>query len=208
MYKVKDELREILQYGVYQDQLFELENNILLGKAPDFTRKYKFVLPISHPTHEWNEIFLHPTDPQYHYFLNSLNDWDWANLSAHPLAIPLLENNMKKICWHYLSLNPGALHLLRRYPEKIEWNYLCWNSNPESLQLLIENIRPESTNDRAYISFSFLEDNEIIYDVDYKAIEQRIQPYIEDLFKAILHPKRVARIYDMIGEDDDICSYM
>ena len=61
-------------------------------------------------------------------------------LSKNHFAIPLLEENLKKIEWGYLSFNPGAMNLLQNNLSKIVWSQLCKNPNLEAIQLLRKNM--------------------------------------------------------------------
>ena len=67
------------------------------------------------------------------------NEIDWANLSANPHAIMLLEMEPENIKWDYLSSNPTkeAIELLLENPEKLDWYWL--SANPCAIDLLEKN---------------------------------------------------------------------
>lgn len=127
-----------------------------------------------------------------------LTKYDWEKLSLHPKAIPLLEHYMEYIDWWMLSMNPGSIPFLEKNPDKIKWLYL--SLNPNALHLLAKN-----SNE---IAWSFLERNYGFYDIDYELIEKRTSVYKKELIENALHPRRVERIYDIIGDDCEIEKYI
>ncbi len=53
----------------------------------------------------------------------------WWILSQNPVAIPILEKNLKSIDWKNLSLNPNGLQILEKHSIKINWSNLSQNPN-------------------------------------------------------------------------------
>lgn len=124
---------------------------------------------------------------------------EWEKLSIHPNAIRLLtEHYMEYIDWWKFSTNPGAIPFLEKNPDKIKWLYL--SLNPNALHLLEKHYNE--------IAWTFIERNYGFYDVDYELIEKRTNVYKKELIENALHPRRVARIYDIIGDDCEIEKYI
>ena len=131
-----------------------------------------------------------------------LRDWididqiNWFTLSQNPNAIHLLENNLDKVNWDWLSRNPNAIDLLEKNFDKINWYHL--SSNPNAIDLLEQN------TDK--IDWSWLSSNPLIFEIDYKVLDKRIEPFKEELIQKCFHPTRLVRYletynYD-IGEDE------
>ena len=127
-----------------------------------------------------------------------LTKYDWEKLSLHPKAIPLLEHYMEYIDWWKFSMNPGSIPFLEKNPDKIIWLYL--SLNPNALHLLAKNSKE--------IAWTFIERNYGFYDIDYELIEKRTSVYKKELIENALHPRRIARIYDIIGDDCEIEKYI
>ncbi len=62
----------------------------------------------------------------------------WTYLSSNPIAIPLLQKNLKNIDWKSLSSNPNGLQILKEHPIKINWKFL--SANPHVVPYLEENL--------------------------------------------------------------------
>ena len=121
-------------------------------------------------------------------------DWNW--LSLNPNAIYLLEQNQDKIDWEGLSMNPKAIHLLEQNPDKISWGHL--SGNPNGKHLL------EKNQDK--INCMEIASNPFIFEIDYQALQQRIEPFKEELIQKCFHPDRLIRYLNIhqydIGEDE------
>ena len=131
---------------------------------------------------------------------------DWVNkvilnkflekLSMNPKAIHLLERNPDKINWYNLPENPNSINLLKQNPDKIEW--LTLSINPNALDLLEQN--PDK------IEWDGLFSNSSIFEVDYQVLQQRIEPFKEELIQKCFHPDRLVHYLEVynydIGEDE------
>jgi hypothetical protein len=90
------------------------------------------------------------------YFLMENNiEINYYSLSGNtnPIAIQLLKEELKvnpdtRIDWGALSKNPKAMKILKANRDKIVWAYLCFNTNPEAMKLIEEEIKinPEHIN--------------------------------------------------------------
>ena len=90
------------------------------------------------------------------YFLMENNiEINYYSLSGNtnPIAIQLLKEELKvnpdtRIDWGALSRNPKAMKILKANRDKIVWAYLCFNTNPEAMKLIEEEIKinPEHIN--------------------------------------------------------------
>ena len=120
---------------------------------------------------------------------------NWYILSKNPKAIHLLEQNPDKIVWKLLSGNPKAIHLLEQRPDKIKWWKL--SGNPDAIHLLEQN--------QDKIDLNFLSTNPSIFVIDYQVLQQRIEPFKEELIAKCFHPDRLVRYLEVynydIGED-------
>jgi hypothetical protein len=100
----------------------------------------------------------------------------------------LLEKNQHRITWDKLSGNPNAMHLLKENQDKIDWYELSYN--PNAISLLKEN--------QDKIDWHRLSRNpnvmELVYDLDYEAMKQSMQPLAEELTAYVFHPLRMNRI--------------
>ena len=117
------------------------------------------------------------------------------------MAIHLLEQNQDKIDWINLSRNPKAIHLLEEPIGKMHWE--CLIENLEAIQLLKDKLL-EPNQDK--ICVRKLLTNPAIFEIDYLALQERIEPFKEELMLKCFHPNRLVRYletynYD-IGEDD------
>jgi len=72
--------------------------------------------------------------------------------NTNPDAMNLIEPNLittyNRYCQHYnqLSGNPSAVHLLKKYKKVVNIGYLLFNTNPELLDLILENDFVKQTN--------------------------------------------------------------
>ena len=93
-------------------------------------------------------------------------------------------------------MNPKAIHLLEQNPDKISWGYL--SGNPNGIHLL------EKNQDK--INCMEIASNPSIFEIDYQALQRRIEPFKEELMQKCFHPDRLVLYletynYD-IGEDE------
>ena len=100
-------------------------------------------------------------------------------------------------------MNPNAIHLLEQNPQNIEFEsqFLCFNSN--AIHLVKSKYLKSSHND---IKFRHLFGNPSIFEIDYEAIQRRIEPFKESLIQKCFHPDRLRHYlntynYD-IGDDE------
>ena len=121
---------------------------------------------------------------------------DWEYLSYNPNAIHLLEQNQDKIDWNMLSGNPNSIHLLEQNQDKINWAWL--SSNPNAIHLLEKN--------QNKIEWNNILHNPSIFEIDYQALQQRIEPFKEELIQKCFHPVRLVHYLEVynydIGEDE------
>ena len=121
---------------------------------------------------------------------------NWRLLSENPNAIHLLEQNPDKINWDCLSENPKAIHLLEQNPDKINWFSLV--KNPNAIHSLEQN--------QNKIEWNYILQNPSILEIDYQALQQRIEVFKEELIQKCYHPDRLVYYlktynYD-IGEEE------
>jgi hypothetical protein len=55
------------------------------------------------------------------FIVDENEDLDWEGLSDNPSAIPILEQNLDKVCWDNLSKNPNAIPILEQNLDKVNW---------------------------------------------------------------------------------------
>ena len=114
----------------------------------------------------------------------------WLTLSLNPNAIHILKDNTEKINWRELSRNPNAMELLRSNKDKIVWKMLC--QNPNASELLEEQPDKHTTN---------LLGNPGCFELDYGALKERIQSFVEELMMVCFHPSRFERYLKTYGYD-------
>lgn len=80
---------------------------------------------------------------EFHYTFK-LKKKHWQKFSKMPIMIPLLMNNVNKICWKELCENPcaDAIDILRKNRDKVIISSLCNNHTQEAIYFL-EEISPE-----------------------------------------------------------------
>ena len=158
---------------------------------------------------------------------------NWCHLASNPNAVPLFCEALRKYnrdrslddsyVWSCLSRNPGAMELLKQNPEKIDWTYL--SENPNAIDLLEKayygsfKYPPESMfafiytamerffgitreKPKCEVDFLYLSLNPAIF-IDYPA-----KAFEEELLQNALHPRRIARICDLVGENCEIDLYI
>jgi len=82
-------------------------------------------------------------------------------MNSNPKAMELLEKYDEHFLktsfeydqWSILSENPSAAYLLKKYPEKIDWSRIVYNTNPEAIRIIEQNLDKIS-------SFVYLSENE------------------------------------------------
>jgi hypothetical protein len=110
--------------------------------------------------------------------------------------------DINKVDWDELSKNPNAIHLLEKMIsidiDKINWDNL--SKNPNAIHLL------EQHQDK--IDWFYILHNPSIYEIDYQVLQQRIEPFKEELMQKCFHPNRLIRYLDKykydIGNDEYI----
>jgi hypothetical protein len=86
--------------------------------------------------------------------------WTLLAMNSNPKAIELIEKYHKHFLNHSLeetlselSKNPNAVYLLEKYPEKIDWSTIVYNTNPDAIRIIEQNLDKVS-------SFVYLSENE------------------------------------------------
>jgi hypothetical protein len=81
-------------------------------------------------------------------------------MNSNPKAMELIEKYHNHFLNHSLeetlsalSENPNAAYLLKKYPEKIDWSRIVYNTNPEAIRIIEQNLDKIS-------SFVYLSENE------------------------------------------------
>ena len=96
-----------------------------------------------------------------------------------------------KLNYDNLSSNHKAVQLLEQNPDKINWNNLSQNQN--AIHLLQQN--PDK------IDWDILSYNPAIFEIDYKALYKRIEPFKEQLIAKCFHPGRLVRYLEKYNYD-------
>ena len=170
---------------------------------------------------DWENLSVNPK--AIHLLEQNPDKIDWDMLSMNENAIRLLEQNLDKVDWDFMSANSEAIHLLERNPDKINWSYL--SQNPKAIHLLEQNldkivwyqllINPNAMHllkqhlipllDGWCGCWENLSRNSSIFEIDYAALKQRIEPFKEELIQTCFHPRRLVYYHQMynydIGED-------
>ena len=122
-------------------------------------------------------------------------------LSQNTSAIDILKKNRTLINWKELSRNTNAIKLLETELDRIDWDLI--SSNPGAIKLLEQN--------QDKINWKYISLNENIFELDYKLIKEKIQPFVEELMMICFHPKRLMYYIDKynydIGDDEYIVNY-
>jgi hypothetical protein len=117
--------------------------------------KYKLVEGIpSHGLLRTSKFLFKNKNALYFLMENNIEiDYYWLSSNTNSIAIKLLKEEIKvnpdaRIKWIELSKNPKAMKLLKANRDKIVWPYLCFNTNPEAMKLIEEEIKvnPEHIN--------------------------------------------------------------
>jgi hypothetical protein len=134
-----------------------------LYKSKYKLEKYKLVDGIpAHSLLDFPKLLFKNKNALYFLMENNINiDYYWMSSNTNPVAIELLKEEIKvnpdaRIKWIELSRNPKAIKILKANRDKIVWPYLCFNTNPEAMKLIEEEIKinPE------HINFENLANNE------------------------------------------------
>jgi hypothetical protein len=98
--------------------------------------------------------------------------WNLLAMNSNPKAIELIEkyhnyffNNSLEETLSALSKNPNAAYLLKKYPEKIDWSMIVYNTNPDAIRIIEQNLDKIS-------SFVYLSDNEIALHIIEKNLDK------------------------------------
>lgn len=184
-----------------------------------------------------NSAALHLVDLNPHVI-----DWKYLSCNTNPIAIQILKENIDKIYWEYLSenpsaieiltehqdkiffrtlaKNPNAMELIKKYMDKIEIVYLSYNTNPEALHIVeqqlhtLKNWAPLSMNPAAIkilekhknkIDWYWLSQNPGIFEYNYlKMAKERMHILREELMMKALHPSRIERLIELGCDIDDL----
>ena len=86
--------------------------------------------------------------------------WTLLAMNSNPKAIELIEKYHKHFLNHslqetlsVLSKNPNAVYLLENYPQYIDWETIVYNTNPDAIRIIEQNLDKIS-------SFVYLSENE------------------------------------------------
>ena len=136
-------------------KLFHLPNDIIEKITHNslkslYESKYKYKLVDGIPAYK---LLLYPKlllkNPKALYFLIENNieiDYYWLSSNTNPIAIELLMEEINvnpdtRIDWAALSRNPKAIKILKANHDKILWGILSFNTNPEAMKLIEEEIK-------------------------------------------------------------------
>jgi hypothetical protein len=134
-----------------------------LYKSKYKLEEYKLVdgIPV-HKLLEYSKFLFQNKNALYFLMENNI-EIDYYSLSGNtnPIAIQLLKEEIKvnpnaRINWLELSRNPKAMKILKANRDKIVWAYLCFNTNPEAMKLIEEEIKINPV----HINFENLATNE------------------------------------------------
>lgn len=200
MYKIKEyAMTHVLEKN--PDFISDLQKKLENGYYPVITESGSYFNPFYSPyTVENAEYYLNrPFErmkPTPIYNFDSF-DTEWCErhfywLLHHPYPVSLMEKNIEKIGeldWYFLSYNPYAIRLLEKNIDKIFWYGLTFN--PAALHLLAQY--PHK------ICFQNIIYNPAIYELNYQAIESRMDILREELMMVALHPRRVSHLMELTG---------
>jgi hypothetical protein len=136
-------------------KLFHLPEEIIKHITHDslkslYESKYKYKLVDGIPEYK---LLLYPKlllkNPRALYFLIENNieiDYYWLSSNTNPIAIELLMEEINvnpntRIDWAALSRNPEAIKILKANRDEILWGILSFNTNPEAMKLIEEEIK-------------------------------------------------------------------
>ena len=144
---------------------------------------------------QWLTIFQNPKNPLLIPFIQSMTHLHWSCLSRIEEALPLLALHLDKVNWSEFTVNPNpaVIPILEKNLDKVSKLYFC--TNPNVLPILEKE--PEK------IDWCFFGWNQSIYEPDYESIRTRINIYKEELIAAAMHPRRIKKIMELIGEESE-----
>jgi hypothetical protein len=136
-------------------KLFHLPNDIIEKITHNslkslYESKYKYKLVDGIPAYK---LLVYPKlllkNPRALYFLIENNieiDYYWLSSNTNPIAIELLMDEINvnpdtRIDWAALSRNPKAIKILKANRDKILWGILSFNTNPEAMKLIEEEMK-------------------------------------------------------------------
>jgi hypothetical protein len=143
--------KETLKLSHLPDEIIKnITHNSLksLYKSKYKLEEYKLVdgIPV-HKLLEYSKFLFQNKNALYFLMENNI-EIDYYSLSGNtnPIAIQLLKEEIKvnpnaRINWLELSRNPKAMKILKANRDKIVWAYLCFNTNPEAMKLIEEEIK-------------------------------------------------------------------
>lgn len=159
----------------------------------------------------WNSLSANPNPDVIPLLEQNPEKINWIELTKNPGAIPFLKKNMDKIKWTWISGNPNpqAMDIIesvinkplkelkqKNIQQKVKLgksiNMYYLSKNPHAIYLLEKH--PEK------ICWESISLNPNIF-ITYEEIAKQIAPYREELLRTALHPKRVARIMEMAGDN-------
>jgi hypothetical protein len=158
--------KETLKLSHLPDEIIKnITHNSLksLYKSKYKLEEYKLVdgIPV-HKLLEYSKFLFQNKNALYFLMENNI-EIDYYSLSGNtnPIAIQLLKEEIKvnpdaRINWLELSRNPKAMKILKANRDKIVWAYLCFNTNPEAMKLIEEEIKINPV----HINFENLATNE------------------------------------------------
>ena len=168
---IKDLSQELLSSIGTTTKLSHLPDDILhhitMHTLPSLSKlkykmvKYKLVDGIPEYKLSVNPLFKNKNAFYYIIDKGLPIDYNWLCDNTHPIAMGLLEEEMKvnqeiDLDWAALSRNPEAMKILKANRDKIIWGHLSLNTNPKAMKLLEEEIKVNPT----HINFESLAANE------------------------------------------------
>jgi len=126
---------------------------------------------------------------------------DWYYFSKNPCdeAMKNIKDNEDKINFGTLSsnTNPEAIKILKeKHFDKIDWLRMSENPYPAAIDLLIQY--PDK------VCIEWMTRNPGIFERDYiEMSKMRTMILLEDLMKNTLHPRRISRFLELVGNMDD-----
>jgi len=119
-----------------------------LYKSKYKLEEYKLVdgIPV-HKLLEYSKFLFQNKNALYFLMENNI-EINYYSLSGNtnPIAIQLLKEEIKvnpdaRINWLELSRNPKAMKILKANRDKIVWGFLSFNTNPEAIKLIEDEIK-------------------------------------------------------------------
>ncbi len=120
-------------------------------------------------------------------------DWSFLSVNPHPIAINLLEQEIRtnphnRISTNLLSQNPAAIRLLEKYPEYINWFHINENPNPEAMRLIESHWKSH-----ANLQWHILSENPNIFTYDYEEMMRSKMRLHEELIQNMFHPDNIEK---------------